>query len=81
MGKKRKKHQWQIDLEKEQERLKNRPPLPREFAQRQRRRRTAQERILDMLGIPASIIVLGNPNYSSARLDLARHIEHINRNY
>ena len=77
MGKKRKKHQWQIDLEKEQERLNNRPPLPREFTQRQRRRRTAQERILDMLGIPASIIVLGNPNYSSARLELARQLGRI----
>lgn len=77
MGKKRKKHQWQIDLENEQERLRNSKKLPVEFTARQRRRRTAQERILDMLGIPVSIVVLGNPNYSSARCDVERNLRRI----
>ena len=80
MGK-RKKHQWQIDLEREQERLRNRPKLPEKLISRRPDGMTVDERtqlILGrMLGIPSAIIVVGNSNYSSARCDVERNLRRI----
>ena len=81
---KRKKHQWQIDLEREQERLRNRPKLPK-FNSRKPASISEYERIHRMLrlssmsamGIPAAVIVLGNPNYSSHQCPVERNLRRI----
>jgi hypothetical protein len=48
---KRKKHQWQIDLEKEQERLRNQPKIPQRLKRRKRRRLSIDDRVAILLGL------------------------------
>ena len=75
MAKKRKKHAWQIALEKEQERLRNRPKIPVEFPRMDPSLPFRDRFILSILskmmgpGLP-TIIILGSPNYSSAQSDI-----------
>jgi len=80
MGK-RKKHQWQIDLEREQERLRSRPKLPAKLIANRPDGMTVDELtqlILGrMMGMPPAIILVGNPNYSSARCDVERNLRRI----
>jgi hypothetical protein len=79
MGKKRKKHAWQIALEREQERLRNRPkvrpaleiPNMDQYIRGDEFVRGDQFILASLIepGLP-KIIILGSTNYSSAKSDI-----------